>query len=130
MRELLREAVQNALDTARRHGKLVGIQNMDESTFRSFVLAELRRLCPEASCQIEWHHVDLLVQANGETAPVEFKWWFCRLTTELHGVSGHWKYMSVDMKSLRSRSSTLSAYMYLSGFTPSFSTFTCQRPPL
>ena len=91
MRELLCQAVQNAMETVRLHEELVGIQNIDESTFRSFVLAELKRLCPEANCQTEWHRVDLLVQANGESAAVEFKWWFCRRTTELNCVTGHWK---------------------------------------
>lgn len=91
MRELLRQAVQNALKTVRGHEDLVGMQNIDESTFRSFVLAELKRLRPEATCQTEWNRVDLLVQVNGEVAAVEFKWWFCKKTTQLDGVNEHWK---------------------------------------
>jgi hypothetical protein len=46
------------------------------------------------------------------------------------GRSGHSKYMSVDMKSSTSSSSTLDAPTYLFGSTWSRRTFACQRPPL
>ncbi len=74
-----------------RHLKLVGGNNADEATFRSFLLAEVMRLAPKAKGQIEWHRFDLLLQCRNENALVEIKFYMPDRTFALDGTPGKWK---------------------------------------
>ncbi len=75
-------------------GIRIGLENTDESTFRSYFMAAAQeRLQQEARFQTEWHKFDLLVQAPekvGDTL-IEFKYYIYRRTTELDGTAGRWK---------------------------------------
>jgi hypothetical protein len=79
MRVLLETSLASAMERLAEHIKLVGEEyefNVDESTFRSLVLAEIKKQRPDVRCQIEWLKFDLLVQAPEEVAVVEFKFYF------------------------------------------------------
>lgn len=58
------------------HAKLVGFENVDEFTFRSFVLAEIKRFRPGAKCQIEWSYYDLMVWTSKTLNLIEFKFFY------------------------------------------------------
>jgi hypothetical protein len=91
MKQLLMRATRAAFQSLKPHVKLVGLANVNESTFRSFFLAGLMGRCPKACCQTEWHKFDLLVQRDDENALVEFKFNVVRQTRELDGHLGYWK---------------------------------------
>lgn len=74
-----------------KHIACVGLPNVDESTFRSFVLAALIEQCPTAKCQLEWHTYDMLTQIGGENALIEFKFYVFRRTRHLDESDGPWK---------------------------------------
>ncbi|HET6441853.1 MAG TPA: hypothetical protein VFH53_05700, partial [Phycisphaerae bacterium] len=80
-----------AIEKMKAHVELVERENVDESTFRSFLLAEIKRRRPEARCQTEWHRFDLLVQSGTLTALVELKFYITRRTRDLDGCSGQFK---------------------------------------
>jgi len=74
------------------HAGLVGLNNIDESTFRSFVMAELGRNRPNVKLHTEWEHrVDLLLQRDNENALVEFKFYVPRRMYSLTGQHVKWK---------------------------------------
>jgi len=73
------------------HADVVGIQNTDEATFRSFFLAELRRRFPKAACQTEWFRYDLLVQHARRNILIEFKYYLTRPLVGLDGSRVRWK---------------------------------------
>lgn len=73
------------------HAALVGLSNTNESIFRSFFVAQLRRAFREAECQTEWHTVDLLAQTEGCNALVEFKYYIVRRTKNIDGTQGNRK---------------------------------------
>jgi len=91
MRDLLKESVAAAIEKMKAHSELVERENVDESTFRLFLLAEIKRRRPEARCQTEWHRFDLLVQIDTVSALVEIKFYITRRTRELDGRSGPYK---------------------------------------
>jgi len=91
MRDLLKESVAAAIGKMKAHADLVELTNVDESTFRSFLLAEIKCRRPEARCQTEWHRFDLLVQIDTASALVEFKFYITRRTRELDGRAGPFK---------------------------------------
>ena len=67
--------------------------NIDEATFRSFLLAAIKAADPEMGCQTEWNHFDLLLQQRQPdcNAVVELKFYVYRRTRELDGSWGNWK---------------------------------------
>ena len=85
------DALRAAMRQLAKHARRVGLANTDESTFRSFFLAELKGLMPSAECQTEWHRFDLLVQVDGANALIEFKYYVSRRTREINGGLGQWK---------------------------------------
>jgi hypothetical protein len=91
MQKLLIKALRSAMSTLERHLKLVGGNNADEATFRSFLLAEIVRTAPKAKGQIEWHRFDLLLQHRNENALVEIKFYMPDRTIGLDGTPGNWK---------------------------------------
>jgi hypothetical protein len=92
IQSLVQQSLRSAMSCLEKHSKLVGFQNVDESTFRSFVLAEIMRLDPDAKCQTEWQRFDLLVQAKDQNAVLEFKFFYGpRRTKNLDGSDGAWK---------------------------------------
>jgi len=88
---MLKESVAAAIEKMEAHADLVELANVDESTFRSFLLAEIKRRRPEARCQTEWHLFDLLVQIDTASALVELKFYITRRTRDLDGCSGQFK---------------------------------------
>ena len=88
---MLKESVAAAIEKMKAHADLVELANVDESTFRSFLLAEIKRRRPEARCQTEWHLFDLLVQIDTASALVELKFYITRRTRDLDGCSGQFK---------------------------------------
>ncbi len=91
MQAFLEQILQKAMTRLREHSELVGLANVEEFTFRAFVMAEIMGACPTARCQAEWHKVDLLVQRDGLNALVEFKFYLTRRTVLLDGSPSHWK---------------------------------------
>ena len=91
MRKLLTAALHRAMSKLQRHLKLVGGNNADEATFRSFLLAEIMRLAPEAKGQIEWHRFDLLVRCGTSNMLIEIKFYMPDRTFALDGTPGNWK---------------------------------------
>jgi hypothetical protein len=91
MKQLLEQALTAALQRLKAHADLVGLENVDESTFRSFVIAELMKRRATARCQTEWHRFDLLLQCDSVNVLVEFKFYLMRRTFELDGRRGPWK---------------------------------------
>jgi len=71
------------------------IADIDEFTFRFFVLAEIKRRYPDAICQPEWNGIDLVVTTStGRTIAIEFKFYVLRKTYPLDAKSDakpHWK---------------------------------------
>jgi len=84
-------ALEHSMHHFKAHAERVGLPNTDEATFRSFFLAELKRLAPSAECQTEWHKFDLLLQAGGVNSLIEFKYYISRRTREIDGTLGGWK---------------------------------------
>lgn len=74
-----------------KHINLVGLHNTDESTFRSFFMASLKELIPDARIEKEWHRYDLLIQTSKKNFIVEFKYYVYPLHYELDGTHGRWK---------------------------------------
>ena len=91
MRDLLKKSVAAAIKKMKAHAELVELENVDESTFRSFLLAEIKRRRPEARCQTEWHLFDLLVQIDTASALVELKFYITRHTRDLDDRAGFFK---------------------------------------
>lgn len=91
MKQVIEQAVSAALQRLKTHSDLVGLSNVDEATFRSFVIAGIMERCPTAKCQTEWHRFDLLVQGDAIYVLVEFKFYLMRRTLELNGHLGSWK---------------------------------------
>ena len=91
MEERLIHVLQKALHRLSDHADLVKISNVDESTFRSFLLAEIMLHDPGAQCQTEWHLFDLLIQTAERSVAVELKFYIMRQTRELDGRLGQWK---------------------------------------
>jgi hypothetical protein len=91
MKQVIEQAVSAALQRLKTHSDLVGLSNVDEATFRSFVIAGIMERCPTAKCQTEWHRFDLLVQGHAVNVLVEFKFYLLRQTREINGRLGSWK---------------------------------------
>ena len=92
MYELLITAITSAMKRLKEQADLVSLENVDESTFRSFVMAELKREAQNVKLQTEWRNrVDLLVQDATCNAIVEFKFYVRRALRSLHGEHVHWK---------------------------------------
>jgi len=92
MRQLLLKSLSAAMLRIKKHARLVDLNNIDESTFRSFVMAELRRNRPDVILHTEWEHrVDLLLQCNNENAVVEFKFYVPKRMYSLTGQHVKWK---------------------------------------
>jgi len=97
MHTLLKASLERAMQALNNHAKRVKHVNMnmydnvDESTFRSFLLAEIMRRERNAMCQTEWHRSDLLVQLGRAAALVEIKFYFTRRTYSLDGTGSGWK---------------------------------------
>ena len=93
MMDLLPDTLAAALASLREHSTLVGLFNVDESTFRSFVLAELKRRVPDANCQTEWEKMraDLLFQSPERNVLIEFKFYITRPMHALDGSFLRWK---------------------------------------
>lgn len=80
-----------AMHRLRDHAALVCLTNVDESTFRSFVLTEVKRRDRSTKCQTEWHSIDLLVQTAKQNIAVELKFYIRRRTVGLDRKPGDWK---------------------------------------
>jgi hypothetical protein len=93
MTAFLIECLKTALSRLREHAELVGLFNVDESTFRSFVLAEIMSSNSLARCQTEWekNRIDLLCQMNERNVVVEFKFFVTRPMLGLDGSHLRWK---------------------------------------
>ncbi len=92
MRKLLLESLSAAMLQMKEQACLVGLNNINESTFRFLVMAELQRNRPDVRLQAEWeHHVDLLLQCGKENALVEFKFYVPRRLYSLTGQHIRWK---------------------------------------
>ena len=91
MEDLLLKALCNAMGDAREQAELVGLENVDESTFRSFVMAAICREDASVKVHTEWNRVDLLAQRGNENALVEFKYYVIRALKDLDGALIRWK---------------------------------------
>ena len=92
MEALLKESIELAMRIVSDHALLVGRDNVDEATFRSFIIAEIIRREPKAKCQTEWRRFDLLVQVNSDAALIEIKFYLgIRRSLLLDGTLGKWK---------------------------------------
>lgn len=91
MEELIRGSLITAMARMQEHVALVELSNVDESTFRSFLLAEIKKRAPLAQCQTEWQRFDLLVQSGGCNAIVELKFYMTRPMNSLNGKHLRWK---------------------------------------
>jgi hypothetical protein len=80
---ILKNALAAAMDALKVNADLVGLHNLDESVFRFLVLSEIKRQNRKATCQAEWHTIDLLAQAGGVNAVIELKFYFSRRTREI-----------------------------------------------
>jgi len=74
VKKRLKAVLLAAMSRLRSHAKRVELPNVDESTFRSFFLAELRRRYP-AKCETEWKRFDLFVDWPGNRTLIEFKFY-------------------------------------------------------
>ncbi len=74
-----------------RHLNLVGENNADEATFRSFLFAEIMRLAPKTKGQIEWDRYDLLLLCGKDKALVEIKFYMPGRNMDVDGSQGNWK---------------------------------------
>jgi hypothetical protein len=79
---LLTAACDQVWQVAREELRTTPLAVWTEGVFRYFFVRELLRANPEARCQIEWHRVDLLLQALELNLLVEFK--FYTSTTHHH----------------------------------------------
>jgi len=91
MDDWLSLAIQSGLERLEDHGALVGLGNIDEFTFRAFVMAAIKERSLGATMQSEWRKYDLLVQATGRNHLVEFKCYILRRSMQLDGQPGKWK---------------------------------------
>lgn len=91
MPKWLDQALRDGHARLERHADQIGIANVDEFTFRAFVMASITEQCPDARLQSEWRKFDLLVQAPTETHLIEFKCYVLRRTINLDGTPGTWK---------------------------------------
>ncbi|MCC7389995.1 MAG: hypothetical protein IT431_14635 [Phycisphaerales bacterium] len=73
------------------HAELVGLANTDESTFRSFFMAELRARFPNASLETEWRRFDLIARMDAEVCLIEFKYYIHRRGSTVDGLPAQWK---------------------------------------
>lgn len=88
-REMLRRCLAAALGRLRSHADPAKIEigDVDEKTFRFFVLAEIKRLDQEAKCQPEWNTIDLVVTTSaGRNIAIEFKFYVLRRSYPLNSV--------------------------------------------
>ncbi len=93
---ILRKSLQAAMDHLKRHAEMVNwesVNNINESVFRFFVVAEIMRQAPHAKCQTEWNKYDLAVTIDKESLIVEFKFYFgfSRTYDLTDAVPGRWK---------------------------------------
>jgi len=97
MREMLRKCLAAAMTQLHSHAEHAGIDiaDVDESTFRFFVLAEIKRRYPDTKCQREWKSIDLLVQTSARrNIAIEFKFYVLRRAYPLDSDGNskpHWK---------------------------------------
>jgi len=91
MDDWLSSGIQCGLARLETHGTHIGLGNVDEFTFRAFVMVAIKDRCPDAALQSEWHKYDLLAQADGENHLVEFKCYIQRRSMRLDGQPGGWK---------------------------------------
>lgn len=91
MIDLLTSSLTAAMDRLRQHSDLIGLTNLDEATFRSFVIAELNRHSPDVHCQTEWNRFDLLLQRGKSNVLIEFKFFLSRPLYGLDGKLIRWK---------------------------------------
>jgi len=92
MQSLLEKSLQRAMHSITELAALIGPHNVDESTFRSHLLAEIMRHESKAVCQKEWHGFDVLVRVGAASALLEIKFYFANARTmELDGRLGDWK---------------------------------------
>ena len=91
MRPNIESIVRATFQRLKPHSRRVGLDNVDESTFRSFFLVELMQQWQGAKCQTEWHWFDLLAKDSDVAVLVEFKFYFMRQTCELDDRPAGWK---------------------------------------
>lgn len=91
MRELLIGSLEAAMVALKDQADLVGLENVDESTFRSFAMAAIRRRSANSRIQAEWNRVDLFVSVGDVIAAVEFKFYVHRPHYDLAGKLVRWK---------------------------------------
>ncbi|HVU89367.1 MAG TPA: hypothetical protein VHD36_18715 [Pirellulales bacterium] len=91
MRDLLIESLESAMVSLQKQAQLVELVNVDESTFRSFVMAEIQQRCARARLQTEWERIDLLINVDNDFAAVEFKFYVHRRHFDLTGEFVRWK---------------------------------------
>src|SRR5689334_22381341 len=92
MQALIEECIEGAMRTVTDHALLIGHENVDEATFRSFLIAEIKRRHPNARCQTEWRLFDLLLQFENDAALIEIKFYFsAKRTILVDGSVGDWK---------------------------------------
>lgn len=78
VKQLLLRTLTPALNTTAKHAQRVEPDNVDEATFRSFVVAELKRQRPDAMCYVEWQRIDLFLCVDDRRALIEFKYYWNR----------------------------------------------------
>jgi len=94
---MLRKCLAAAMTQLHSHAEHTGIDiaDVDESTFRFFVLAEIKRRYPRTKCQREWKRIDLLVTTStGQHVAIEFKFYVLRKAYPLDSDGNskpHWK---------------------------------------
>jgi hypothetical protein len=91
MSEWLHTAIGDGISRLEAHADEVGLGNIDEFTFRAFLMATIKALKPEALLQREWYKYDLLSQVDGENHLIELKCFVLRRTIGLDGKPGNRK---------------------------------------
>jgi len=89
--EVIRKSLGVTWKDVREELKTTPLALWNESVFRFHFVRGLLGRYPQADCQIEWHRVDLLVQAGGQNALVEFKFYTHLETKNLAGTLSHVK---------------------------------------
>lgn len=89
--EWVADTSQASLHRMLTHAEVVGLSNTDESTFRSFFMAELRIRYPKVDLETEWRRFDLIARINLEVCLIEFKYFLHRRGSTLAGVPANWK---------------------------------------
>ncbi len=91
MIEWLHAAIGDSLARLEAHADEIELVNIDEFTFRAFMMASIVAQRPDAQLQAEWKKYDLLVQVDGKNHLIEFKFYVLRRTFDLDGRPGNWK---------------------------------------